>query len=66
MSLPTRARPRYQFTPSQVLVLGFGALILIGAFLLWLPISHEPGRDVNFVDALFTSTSAVCVTGLVT
>ena len=66
MSVPMRARPRYQFTPSQVLVLGFGALILSGAFLLWLPISHEPGKSVSFVDALFTSTSAVCVTGLVT
>lgn len=58
-------RPRYQFTPPQVLVLGFAALILFGAFLLWLPISHEPGKTLSFVDALFTATSAVCVTGLV-
>ncbi|MDF2626959.1 MAG: potassium uptake system protein [Symbiobacteriaceae bacterium] len=58
-------RPRFQFTPPQVLVLGFAALILVGAFLLWLPISHEPGKTFSFVDALFTATSAVCVTGLI-
>ncbi len=56
-------RPR--FTPSQVLVSGFAALILVGTFLLWLPISAEPGHRTSFIDALFTATSAVCVTGLV-
>lgn len=40
-------------------------LILIGAFLLSLPISNTDGKWLNIVDALFTSTSAVCVTGLV-
>lgn len=57
--------PRVSFTPAQVLVLGFAVLILIGSILLWLPISQEPGNRVSFVDALFTATSAVCVTGLV-
>lgn len=62
---PTKARgPRFNFTPAQVLVMGFALLILLGAFLLWLPISVEPGNKVSFVDALFTATSAVCVTGL--
>ncbi|HYF92173.1 MAG TPA: TrkH family potassium uptake protein [Symbiobacteriaceae bacterium] len=66
MAVPMRPRTRYQFTPAQVLVLGFGALILFGSLLLWLPITHEVGRSVSYIDALFISTSAVCVTGLVT
>jgi trk/ktr system potassium uptake protein len=41
------------------------AVILIGSALLWSPWSHQPGA-VGYLDALFTSTSAVCVTGLVT
>lgn len=51
-------------SPQSLLVLGFAALILLGALLLLLPISHVAGR-VGPLDALFTSTSAVCVTGLV-
>lgn len=49
----------------QVIMLGFAAVILIGAFLLMLPISSKSGIVTPFGDALFTSTSAVCVTGLV-
>ena len=49
--------------PSRVLVLGFAAAILIGSVLLVLPIAHR-GPPVGFIDALFTATSAVCVTGL--
>ena len=45
---------------------GFAAAILIGGFLLSLPVSNAGGRWLNPVDALFTSCSAVCVTGLVT
>jgi trk system potassium uptake protein TrkH len=51
-------------TAHGALVSGFAALILAGALLLWLPCSHQAGR-VGFVDALFTATSAVCVTGLI-
>ncbi|WP_245726284.1 TrkH family potassium uptake protein [Marininema mesophilum] len=40
-------------------------MILVGTFFLSLPISTESGRSLSFLDALFTSTSAVCVTGLV-
>ncbi|MFZ5823258.1 MAG: TrkH family potassium uptake protein [Bacillota bacterium] len=62
----TKARgPRFAMTPAQVLVAGFAALILIGTFLLMLPIAVEPGNKVSFIDALFTATSAVCVTGLI-
>lgn len=40
-------------------------MILLGTVLLLLPVSINPGMEVSFVDALFTSTSAVCVTGLI-
>lgn len=52
--------------PGRFLVLGFAFVILFGALILFLPISHNEGVDVHFIDALFTSTSAVCVTGLIT
>lgn len=48
------------------IVLGFLFIILLGAFLLCLPISSNDGNWLAFIDSLFTSTSAVCVTGLVT
>lgn len=52
-----------RFRPSQILIGGFAGVILIGAVLLRLPISTS-GKPVSFLDALFTSTSALCVTGL--
>ncbi|MFZ5815405.1 MAG: TrkH family potassium uptake protein [Bacillota bacterium] len=62
----TKARgPRISFTPAQILVLGFAGLILLGTILLSLPIAVEPGNSISVVDALFTATSAVCVTGLI-
>ncbi len=51
--------------PVQVMVIGFGAVILFGALVLNLPISTQSGESIGFLNALFTSTSAVCVTGLV-
>ena len=51
--------------PGRLIVLGFALVILIGAGLLLLPISVRGGAEVGFIDALFTSTSAVCVTGLI-
>ncbi len=50
----------------QVLAVGFVLVISIGAVLLSLPISSANNEYTNFLDSLFTSTSAVCVTGLVT
>ena len=47
------------------MVCGFAAVILAGAGLLSLPAMHNEGVSVSFTDALFTSTSAVCVTGLI-
>jgi trk system potassium uptake protein TrkH len=52
-------------SPGRFLVLGFAGVIFIGALLLLLPVSANPGMTVRPVDALFTSTSAVCVTGLI-
>ena len=51
--------------PGRLITLGFLAVILIGTLLLLLPVSVRPEADVTFIDALFTSTSAVCVTGLI-
>lgn len=51
--------------PGRIIVLGFLIVILLGTALLMLPISINDGTSVSFVDALFTSTSAVCVTGLI-
>lgn len=48
----------------QLLVTGFLGIIFVGAVLLWLPVSNQ--EPIAFIDALFTSVSAVCVTGLVT
>lgn len=49
----------------QILALGFILVILVGALILTLPISTTSGKSTNFLDALFTATSAVCVTGLI-
>ncbi|MDD3172645.1 MAG: potassium transporter TrkG [Herbinix sp.] len=54
-----------KMSPGRFIALGFVTVILLGAFILFLPVSHNEGIDVTFIDALFTSTSAVCVTGLV-
>ncbi|MBB6218133.1 trk system potassium uptake protein TrkH [Anaerosolibacter carboniphilus] len=54
-----------KLNPAQTLVMGFAAVILIGAILLNLPIASKNGESVGFINALFTSASAVCVTGLV-
>ena len=55
-----------QLSGVQILALGFAIVILIGAVILTLPISSKSGNATNFLDSLFTATSAVCVTGLVT
>ena len=50
---------------SQIIILTFALAILLGSLLLMLPASTQDGLGASFFDALFTSTSAVCVTGLV-
>lgn len=64
--IPRRRRIRrgFRLHPAQAVVAGFAAAVLVGTLLLWLPpMTAEPG-GTSFVDALFTATSAVCVTGL--
>jgi trk system potassium uptake protein TrkH len=55
----------YRATPAQIIILGFLFVILIGTLLLSLPFAAAPGKSISWIDALFTSTSAVCVTGLI-
>ena len=52
-------------TSFQIIIFGFAGAILIGALLLMLPFSTQSREVTPFHDALFTSASAVCVTGLV-
>ncbi|MCG0274547.1 MAG: TrkH family potassium uptake protein [Thermosediminibacteraceae bacterium] len=51
--------------PAKILALGFAIVILFGAILLSLPVASKNGESVGFLNALFTATSATCVTGLV-
>lgn len=52
-------------SPGRLIAMGFASVILIGTILLLMPVSVKEGAEVSFIDALFTSTSAVCVTGLI-
>lgn len=52
-------------SPARIIAFGFAAVILIGSALLMLPISVRDGVTLRYIDALYTSTSAVCVTGLI-
>lgn len=54
-----------KLSPPQVLLLGFLAVIAIGTILLNLPAASSTGRSIGFINALFTATSATCVTGLI-
>lgn len=56
---------RKWFNPTQILVVGFAMTILVGALILMTPLSSASGQWTDFVSALFTATSAVCVTGLI-
>lgn len=59
------SKRKTHLTYTQIVALGFLAIIFIGAVLLCLPISSQNGESVPFINALFTATSATCVTGLV-
>lgn len=56
---------RKRLTQTQFIALGFMTIILIGTFLLMLPVSSRSGEAGSFINCLFTATSASCVTGLV-
>lgn len=63
--MAVRQTVRKHLSSFQIIILGFAGVILIGALLLTLPISSKSGHFTPLNEALFTSTSAVCVTGLV-
>ncbi len=54
-----------KLSSSQIILFGFAGVILVGTLLLMLPFATRSGQSPSFGDALFTSTSAVCVTGLI-
>ena len=62
----TTFKPRKRDVDLRVVPMGFLAIILIGTALLTLPWAHQPGHNLGWLDALFLSTSATCVTGLAT
>ena len=51
--------------PMQIIALGFALTIFVGSILLSLPFSRRDGVSLSYIDSLYTSTSAVCVTGLI-
>lgn len=57
---------KIKFSTTQMIVFGFLAAILIGTGLLMLPIATKDGQSTTFIDALFTATTSICVTGLTT
>ncbi len=56
---------KFRANSIQMIALGFAGIILIGTLLLSLPAASRDGASLPFIDALFTSASATCVTGLV-
>lgn len=64
MIFPSIHGRRFRFRPGQTLILGFLGVILTGALLLTLPLSSATGQSIGFFKAIFTSTSATCVTGM--
>lgn len=66
MTLKPKKKLPVSLSTTQIILLSFLATILLGSILLSLPISGAGGRSVPYIDALFTATTATCVTGLVT
>ena len=56
---------KFKISSEKLIPMGFLLLILLGTLLLWLPVSSAEGKQTGFLTALFTSTTSVCVTGLV-
>ena len=61
----TRNELEHKISTFQIIIIGFAIIIMIGTILLSLPVSSRSGRITSPECALFTATSAVCVTGLV-
>ncbi|MDY4692286.1 MAG: potassium transporter TrkG [Blautia sp.] len=56
----------HKLNTAQIITLGFAGVIFLGGIILWLPFCTAPGNTTSFTDAMFTSATSVCVTGLVT
>nr|WP_300005075.1 TrkH family potassium uptake protein [Tissierella sp.] len=65
MNYLKRKALEFQLNPPAVLAVGFLSLIIIGTILLNLPMASKSGDSIGLIDALFTASSAVCVTGLI-
>ena len=61
-----KKRKLFSISATHIILLSFLLVILLGSFLLALPLSTKSGKPVAYIDALFTATSATCVTGLTT
>lgn len=61
-----KKQTKIKTSPTRILLIGMLVVIFIGTILLKMPISNKKGKNIGIVDAFFTSTSAVCVTGLAT
>ena len=59
-------KKKNSLTAAKFMALGFALAILLGSILLWLPVSSASGESASYIDALFTATTSLCVTGLVT
>ena len=64
MEKKAKSPRRVRLSTMQIVALGFFGVIFLGGILLWLPVCNQ--KPIEFVDALFTSVTCVCVTGLVT
>lgn len=61
-----KKRRKFALSTTQIILISFLAVIFLGSILLSLPFSTKSGESVPYIDALFTATTATCVTGLVT
>ena len=61
-----KQKSKFRLSSFQIIILGFAGVIFLGSLLLCLPLATRGAGSAPFSDALFTATSAVCVTGLVT
>lgn len=62
---PSKNKKTVKLSPTQIIAITFAAIILAGALLLTLPVASRNGQSAGFLTALFTATSATCVTGLI-
>ena len=64
MKEKTKSPRKVRLSTMQIIALGFFGVIFLGGLILWLPVCNQ--KPIAFLDALFTSVTSVCVTGLVT